>query len=103
MNGFPAARSEYFTLWPPPLTTPFATERLPTGTPSFADAMFRSSALAAAAAPRMLVAPIAVKVDELPTVKAESDTFVSTFAAVTWSTERPSSSAAIIRTDVGVP
>ena len=51
----------------------------------------------------MLVAPIAVEVDVLPTVNAESDTFVSTCTALTWFIARPSSSAAIIRTAVGVP
>ena len=65
--------------------------------------MFRSNARAAAAAPRMLVAPIAVEVEVLPTVNADSDTFVSTCTCVTWSIASPSSSAAIIRTAVGVP
>jgi hypothetical protein len=51
----------------------------------------------------MLVAVIAVGVELLATVNAEIDTFVSTRAALTWSSESPSSSAAIIRTAVGVP
>src|SRR6266566_9641521 len=51
----------------------------------------------------MLVAPIAVYVDELATASAERETFVSSCAAVTWSIDSPSSSAAIIRTAVGDP
>jgi hypothetical protein len=65
--------------------------------------MLTSRARAAAAAPRMLVAPIAVRVDELPAANADSDTFVSTCADPTWSIDSPSSSAAIIRTAVGDP
>jgi len=88
---------------PPPLTTPPLTDRLSTGTPSCAEAMLRSSTRAAAAAPRMLRAPMAVAVELLPTVNADRDTLVSTCAAPTCSSDRPSSSAAIIRTAVGVP
>ena len=40
---------------------------------------------------------------ELPAVNAEIETFVSTWAAVTWSIDRPSSSAAICGRAVGVP
>jgi hypothetical protein len=58
---------------------------------------------AAAAAPRMLVGRIAVLVDELAAANACTDTFVSSWAAVTWSKDSPSSSAAIWRIAVGEP
>ena len=61
------------------------------------------SCRAAAAAPRRLVGPNAVFVAWLPTVEAESDTFVSTGASLIWSYDIPSSSAAIMRVAVGVP
>ena len=102
-NSLPAIRSAYFTLLPPPETTPLSTERLETGTPSCAEASLSSAVRAAAAAPRMLVAPIALRVEPQPTANALIETLVSSCAAVTCAIERPSSSAAICRIAVGVP
>ncbi len=99
----PAMRSEYLTVLPPPVTTPSVTLRPAAGTPSWVDAAASSSVRAAAAAPRMLVALIAVRVEELAAANDEIETLVSSWTALTWSSERPSSSAAIWRTTVGEP
>ena len=61
----------------------YTTLRPETGTPSCAEASFSSAVRAAAAAPRMFVAPIAARVEPEPTANALSTTFVSSCAAVT--------------------
>jgi hypothetical protein len=78
LKRLPAISWLYSSDLPPPETTPSRTLRLPAGTPSCDDARPSRICRAAAAAPRRLVARIAVEVDELATDAAESDTFVST-------------------------
>src|SRR5579863_7484990 len=65
--------------------------------------MLSSSVRAAAAAPRRLDGSMAVKVEELPAAIADTETFVSIWAAPTWSIDRPSSSPAIWSIAVGEP
>ena len=51
----------------------------------------------------MFVPAIAPRVEPLPAANAEIETLVSSWAAWTWSSDTPSSSAAIIRSAVGEP
>src|SRR6516225_1667947 len=53
LKSLPPIRSPYLTVWPPPETTPFDTVRFATGTPSFADAIESSAALASTATLRI--------------------------------------------------
>jgi hypothetical protein len=66
LNSFPPSRSLYFTVLPPPETTPRLTVRLEAGTPRFVAARLSSTLFAVAAAARIAVERLEMPPEPLP-------------------------------------